>query len=620
MHEVGASTSTGSGSTWPWLPVELYVHILTSLPPSDAGLTTLVSCLSANSVLRSAALTSSLWEPFYRARYTECVEEREAELRATYGGDWRLLFRARRRVDRAALRELDETAAELAGRHRKASRFAKEYSFDVWNALEREAHLPPPRIFRRDTQGGPNDDSDGENDISHALPRRYWARVMLGVIARRYAIEKLVRVCAGDESIDFEETLACLSAFYDESPKRILRQLDDLATLCRTYLAQWNTELDSNGNEFDLRVICTRVRDFLRNHGFTPAEGLDFHDPLNQFPHAFLNDHRRSIPMSLVYVFTGICRRLGIDAAPVNYPERVLAHVTAPGPHGATLLFDVFNGRSPVDRASVAGGGTVSDFLLPCAPVVMLQRAANNIINFVQFQRVHRSASLTEANLWADYAACTCFLLRTQEAHLATHITQFKPYDGIAVLCDVLAPVLNANARRVLEEQAGDIEKQDEQRAQTKYRRSEHKVAHFVGLVFKHARYGYTGCITGWEPKCAASVEWQAQMEVFKLPRGAKQPFYTVIAMDGHKRYVAEENIIPIVLTKDIAQTLFESRSSFSRFFEGAELGGAVGRGRLLLSAELRSVYPEDDAAGAAWAAEGDPSVSTSCRAQVLTY
>ena len=207
--------------------------------------------------------------------------------------------------------------------------------------------------------------------------------------------------------------------------------------------------------------------------------------------------------MSLVYVFVGIARRLGIIAGPVNYPERVLAYVTAPSPRAAQLLFDVYSEQPPVVRAGLVAtlGASGADFglLSPCPPVVMLQRAANNIINFVQFQRVHRSAGLMEANLWADYAACTCFLLRTQEPHLAIHITQFKSFDSVAVLYDVLGPQLDPPVQKILEEQASEIEEQDEQRARVQYRRFEHQVAFFVGLVFKHARYGYIGCITGWE-------------------------------------------------------------------------------------------------------------------------
>jgi len=99
--------SSTSRTVWPWLPTELYIHILSYLPPgkdrADLSVKTLCSCLSANSHLRNAALFPDLWEPHYRVRYTECVEEREERRREETKGDWRLMYVARRELDRKAL-------------------------------------------------------------------------------------------------------------------------------------------------------------------------------------------------------------------------------------------------------------------------------------------------------------------------------------------------------------------------------------------------------------------------------------------------------------------------------------------------------------------------------------
>ena len=35
-----------------------------------------------------------------------------------------------------------------------------------------------------------------------------------------------------------------------------------------------------------------------------------------------------------------------------------------------------------------------------------------------------------------------------------------------------------------------------------------------VGQVIKHKRYGYKGVISGWDPVCAASPQWQYMMRV----------------------------------------------------------------------------------------------------------
>jgi hypothetical protein len=39
-----------------------------------------------------------------------------------------------------------------------------------------------------------------------------------------------------------------------------------------------------------------------------------------------------------------------------------------------------------------------------------------------------------------------------------------------------------------------------------------------VGQVIRHKRYGYIGVISGWDPECNATQEWQDMMRV----RGGK--------------------------------------------------------------------------------------------------
>lgn len=110
-------------------------------------------------------------------------------------------------------------------------------------------------------------------------------------------------------------------------------------------------------------------------------------------------------------------------------------------------------------------------------------------------------------------------------------------------------------------------------------------------------------------------------MQVKKLARGANQPFYSVIGTDGGKRCmfysivlkmgrscltmsidVAEDNMEPISLTRDVAHNLFTKRATFSRYFTNAELGRSDGfKGRLIMSEELQKRYPEDEEATRVW-------------------
>lgn len=64
-----------------------------------------------------------------------------------------------------------------------------------------------------------------------------------------------------------------------------------------------------------------------------------------------------------------------------------------------------------------------------------------------------------------------------------------------------------------------------------------------VGMVMYHTVLAYNCVICDWHPKCMASIEWQESMHVNRLKYGNSQPFYSVIAQDGSRRYVAQGKI-----------------------------------------------------------------------------
>ncbi len=106
-------------------------------------------------------------------------------------------------------------------------------------------------------------------------------------------------------------------------------------------------------------------------------------------------------------------------------------------------------------------------------------------------------------------------------------------------------------------------------------------------------------------------------MQVDSLANGRNQPFYHVIADDGHPRCthtilsyylilnyfpdVAQENILPVSPSKEIISSLYKSLSTFSRYFVDLKIDEATGQGRLLPSKELQDAYPEDDQFAACW-------------------
>ncbi|KAI7820438.1 hypothetical protein BC939DRAFT_457976 [Gamsiella multidivaricata] len=66
---------------------------------------------------------------------------------------------------------------------------------------------------------------------------------------------------------------------------------------------------------------------------------------------------------------------------------------------------------------------------------------------------------------------------------------------------------------------------------------------YYVGEVFRHLIYRYTGAIYGYDLKCEAGEGWIQSMGIDSLVYGRHQPFYNALLSDGSKRYVAQENI-----------------------------------------------------------------------------
>ena len=213
-----------TSSKRPQLPVDLYLEILKFLPEGredDTSVQTLVSCLRTSTLVRAAALSPLVWEHHYHARYTHCIAENEKQRRERTSGDWRLLYFERRRIDRDALKLVDEIRLGVGrGRQEHARTFATTLSFDVWDALKLESQIPIPPCFREEGQEQHNGDQSWDEQ---ALPRRFWADALLGVIARYEAVglwAKMFRLeSAASERVQvpFVEALSSLSSVFNVS-------------------------------------------------------------------------------------------------------------------------------------------------------------------------------------------------------------------------------------------------------------------------------------------------------------------------------------------------------------------------------------------------------------------
>ena len=111
---------------------------------------------------------------------------------------------------------LDSIRRERIGRHQHARALARDYSFDIWDALREESLLPVPGWYQ-DASSTANVDVP-----EYALPRRYWARVILGVIARQFVLGEWGElVTTHRDGSDFIRAISGLSAFFEVSPTEV---------------------------------------------------------------------------------------------------------------------------------------------------------------------------------------------------------------------------------------------------------------------------------------------------------------------------------------------------------------------------------------------------------------
>ncbi|KIK97548.1 hypothetical protein PAXRUDRAFT_824803 [Paxillus rubicundulus Ve08.2h10] len=604
------------------LPFDIYVHILEQLPVaahSDDSPKTLAACLQTNSTFRSAASVAMLWEPHYRARYTVCDVSRECSRTQALGDDWKARFMERVRLDRQAIKILDSIVMERDGRLERAREVTSTFSYDVWNALVTVARCNVPEAFRDIDE--PAENEERTSDVpSHAIPRRFWAQSLLGAISRSHAVRAWTRLkLDGENNGDGLETaIACLSAYFAHPPLEISAQLDILSSHCRSYLVKNELPVDPdefNRSEDMLSRISSSICDFLWENGFRAAGNSRFHIFNTQFPHWFLTTHKDTIPLSLVYIFVCIARKLGMTAAPIDFPARVLAIVSSPDLTVSDIFVDVFGSRSrailsiqeDIPRMLIHAGivpTSMMHYLRPASTTSIVVRASRNILaSFPAINEVSEGDPRV-----AFYVALTVNLIFLNGLqyllNIMKHIDRF-PLDILAVLTDALAPGLNPTMKHQLLTSCKAAHEDEDEAAASVTLRSNLPIPikHFVGLIFRHSKYEYIGYIYGWESSCTASESWINSMNVDSLRWGRHQPFYHVLTQDGSLRYVAEENIQPATLKPYAYHRLFKHAHEVGRYFEG--LVEENGRARLLLSPELLTAYPEDNDVGERWIKEG---------------
>lgn len=596
------------------LPFDLIVQILEQLTPSrdsDESITVLISCLQASTSLRTAASLSGLWEPHYRVRYTICDPAKEQSRKQSTGGDWRLMYLERRRIDLKTLDMLFKIVTERGDRRLERARDVNTmFSFDAWNVLEIAANCPLPKTFRE--LGAPE-----QGPVpSHAVPTRFWAQMLLGAIARSDAVRTWGELVNNDTPQALELSFACVSSFFVYPPMKVLSQLEELTALCKAYFIERQIPLDPAEFTTDaskLRLVCSSICDFLWSCGFEAADGQQFHMLQNRFPHLFLTTHKATIPISLVYVFVCIARKMGVAASPVDFPTRVLAVVSSPDPNVSEFFVDVFGSRTQailtlhgdIPQFLVQAGITATSMLRwisPASSTSMLVRASRNVLASVYS---FPAGAVPEVVLHTAFYASLVVNVIFMNDHryllnIMKHINWFL-LDLLPVLVDSLTPLLNPHLQEQLTTHCKAIMEDEKEAAATSHPRSAltREVKFFVGMVFKHATHGYVGYVYGWDPSCAAAEDWIREMGVNSLSRGRHQPFYHALTQNGSTRYVAEDNIRATYLEPADVCRIFIDAPEAGRYFE--DLNQVDGKARFLLSPELNAAYPDDEAFGDQW-------------------
>lgn len=193
---------TFMSETFPQLPLDIYVEVLTRIPVAHdlSSVQTLLACTEASLELRNAAITPVIWQPHYLARYSHSLGAKEAERKRSVKDDWRLLMVSRLRLDGIALNALDAIVHHTSNRTARA-REVCELSLDVFDALHLQAQYPTSSM-----------------EISRSgLTKRYWAKQLSGLIARRQALSIWSDCLANNENkswVFFEQAIAGLSSFF----------------------------------------------------------------------------------------------------------------------------------------------------------------------------------------------------------------------------------------------------------------------------------------------------------------------------------------------------------------------------------------------------------------------
>ena len=245
------------------------------------------------------------------------------------------------------------------------------------------------------------------------------------------------------------------------------------------------------------------------NHCLIRITAERYHDLMNQFPHKVLTTHRRTLPISLVWVFIAVAAKLGTECKPVAFPGQVVAYVPHPN-SGEPIWVDVFdydNGpiKSREDLTTrLAGLGfpphEFDSYIMPCSTMEISQRIISNVMHAVNLElttptrpsRLAIQVSLYSGFVWT----AAMFPERATEfsSSLIASAGFAFPLDFGPIILGSIVPTLPAGMRSMVDRACREAMAEELSAPETMVRSG--GVRFFVGMLFRHE--GRVAAVTGW--------------------------------------------------------------------------------------------------------------------------
>jgi len=373
------------------------------------------------------------------------IEEKKRISRVT-AVDWRGLFLYRFRVELAAAHLLDQIIANPANHITKFNQIV-DFGYDTKDCLKVHADV-------------------SDDQVDDPLARRYHATAAIRFIHRRRALSIWNRVReVGD--VPLEVALLALDLFVATTPEPDIEDyLADIDGFATAFLA---ATPEFSGLDAEEKAV-TLIR-WMWEQGFRKTNAVQYRALKNVFVGLTIRTVRTAIPLTLVTIFCGIARRVGIIAYPCAYPRHVLAIVEDPttGQHKHYDIFQGSSGDPRTDKARLMEHLAPEEFkaLAPASVSSIVTRAAHNLVTSLQLVSMRRAEVnhgypeiCEHSALYGALTALVVLGITEPSMQIVEHMTRQIPADfpmDVRFLEEELLPRVSTSGRQLLENVCGAL-------------------------------------------------------------------------------------------------------------------------------------------------------------------